>query len=262
MLFHPLLNGLIGLYRVTGDLGWSIIVMTVGLRLAMTPLVLPSLRLGQKMQGLAPQLAKLKEKYKDDKQGLLAAQAQLYKDHGANPASGCLPQIIQLLVLIALFNAFNSVLGANGSSLVDRLNPRLYSFNQLPVDFHLSVNFYYLNLVKPDIFRLPDVPLPLPGLFLILAALVQLVSSKMMLPVAAKAEELAQKTPDQSDDLLAGTQQQMLYLFPLMTVLFGYQFPAGLVLYWLVFSLVSTIQQYYATGWGGLAPWVKRLKIT
>src|SRR3972149_8867955 len=115
ILFYPLLNILILLHKLTGNLGWSIVLLTVGLRTAMTPLVLPGLRLSKKMQDLAPEIAKLKEKFKDDKQGMLTAQAELYKQHGANPASGCLPQIIQILVLIALFNAFNSVLVPNGN---------------------------------------------------------------------------------------------------------------------------------------------------
>src|SRR3972149_8887258 len=128
LLYHPLLNALVGLAHFTGDLGWAIILLTVVLRLAMTPLVLPSLRLRKKMADLAPELAKLKEVHKDDKQALLKAQTELYKSHGANPASGCLPQIIQLLVLIALFNALNSVLRPNGASVADHLNPVLYSF--------------------------------------------------------------------------------------------------------------------------------------
>lgn len=79
LLFHPLLNALIGLARLTGDLGWSIILLTIGLRLVMTPLVIPSLKASKKMQDLAPELAALKTKFKDNKQGLVTAQAELYK---------------------------------------------------------------------------------------------------------------------------------------------------------------------------------------
>ena len=260
LLYHPLLNALIGLDRLTGNFGWSIILLTVGLRLAMTPLVLPSLRMGKKMQELAPELSKLKAQFKDDKKGLMTAQAELYKQHGANPASGCLPQIIQILVLIALFNAFNSVLHGNGD-LVSRLNPMLYSFNRLPSSFHLSTSFSYLNLVKPDVFKLSGLPFPLPGAFLIVTALVQFISSKMMTPVVAAAQKAAEKTPEDTDDAMVAAQQQMLYMFPLMTIIFGFQFPSGLVLYWLVFSLVSMVQQYYATGWGGLEPWLKQVNL-
>ncbi|OGC93121.1 hypothetical protein A3D85_00360 [Candidatus Amesbacteria bacterium RIFCSPHIGHO2_02_FULL_47_9] len=260
LLYHPLLNALVGLAHFTGDLGWSIILLTVVLRLAMTPLVLPSLRLSKKMADLAPELAKLKEVHKDDKQALLKAQTELYKSHGANPASGCLPQIIQLLVLIALFNAFNSVLRGNGD-LVNRLNPLLYSFNTLPSNFNLSTKFFYLDLSKPDTQAVPGFPFPLPGIFLLITGLVQLLQSKMMAPVVSAEEKLAKKTPGESDDAMVAAQQQMLYMFPIMTVIFGYQFPSGLVLYWLVFSLVSMFQQYYATGWGGLKPWLQKVNL-
>lgn len=261
LLFNPLLNLIIGLYKLTGDLGWSIALMTVGLRLAMTPLVLPSLKSGKKMQELAPELEKLKEKHKGDKQALITAQSQLYKEHGLNPAAGCLPQIVQILVLIALFNVFNTVLKDDGSSVVNNLNPRLYSVNKLPEDFHFSTNFFWLDLTKPDVFRVQGVPFPLPGLFLLLSAALQFLSSKMIMPAVKKQEALAKKTPGQTDDIMAQTQEQMLYMFPLMTVVFGFQFPSGLVLYWLVFSLISMIQQYFATGWGGLTNWLQRLKM-
>lgn len=261
LFFLPILNALIALDRLTGNLGWSIVLLTVLLRFIMTPLILPGLRISKKMQELQPELNKLKEKYKDDKQGLALAQAELYKQHGANPAAGCLPQVLQLVVLIALYNALNSVLQTKAAQLISHLNPLLYSFNQLPADYHLSTNFFYLNLVKPDVFHLPGFPVPLPGLFLILAAAVQFLSSKMMSPVVAAEQKVAQKTSSDTDDAMVQMQQQMLYMFPLMTIIFGFQFPSGLVLYWVVFSLVSMVQQYYAAGWGGLAPWLKRFHL-
>lgn len=261
LLFNPLLNSLIFLDKLTGNFGLSIILLTVALRVAMTPLVLPSLKASKQMQELAPELAKLKEKHKDNKTALMTAQAELYKKHGLNPASGCLPQIIQILVLIALFNAFNSVLVTNGTPLVERLNPHLYASNKLPDDYHLSTRFFYLDLVKPDTFKLPNLPVPLPGLFLILSALVQFLSSKMMMPNVKAEQKLAKKTPGEEDDVMAATQGQMLYMFPVLTIVFGFQFPSGLVLYWFIFSAVSMIQQYFASGWGGLTPWLKRLNL-
>lgn len=258
LLYYPLLNILMGLSRLTGNLGWSIVILTIGLRAAMTPLILPSLKAGKKMQDLAPELAKLKTEFKDNKQGLVTAQAALYKQHGLNPASGCLPQIVQILVLIALFNAFNSVLRPNGQTLVEHLNPVLYSFNKLPSDFHLSSSFLYLDLSKPDIFRIPGLPVPLPGLFLLLSAITQFASTKMMTPAIKKQQDLAKKTEGETDDVMAATQKQMLYMFPIMTLVIGFSFPSGLVIYWFIFSAVSMIQQYYATGWGGLTPWLHR----
>jgi len=261
LLIQPLLNTLIGIYRFTGNLGLTIILLTIGLRLALNPLILPSLRLNKKMQELAPELAKLKVKFKDDKQGLVTAQAQLYKDHGANPASGCLPQIIQLLILIALFSVFNSILLTNGDELAGKLNPSLYSFNQLAPDFRLSSNFLYLNLTQPDTINIPGIPFAVPGIFLLLSALAQLISSKMMTPIVSSEQKIAQKTSGSTDDTLVEAQQQMLFMFPLMTLFIGYKFASGLVLYWLIFSIAGIIQQYNISGWGGALPWLKKLHL-
>lgn len=240
LLEYPLLNALIGLARITGDLGWSIILLTIGLRLVMTPLVIPSLKASKKMQDLAPELATLKAQFKDDKQRLVKAQAELYKKNGLNPAAGCLPQIIQIVVLIALFNAFNTVLKPGNT-------------------YNISTSFYGLELAKPDLIHIPGLPVPLPGLFVLASALIQFASSKMMMPEAKAAVKVAGITPGDSDDVMAATQTQMLYMFPLMTVFFGYQFQFGLVLYWLVFSAVSMVQQYFASGWGGLTPWITKI---
>lgn len=261
LLIQPLLNSLISLYRFTGNLGVSIIVLTLGLRVLMTPLILPSLRLNKKIQELAPELAKLKEKFKDDKQGLITAQAQLYRSHGVNPASGCLPQVIQLVVLIALFSVFNTILKSDGNGLTNQLNPALYSVNQLSSDFYISPRFLYLDLTQPDTFNIPGLPFPLPGVFLILSALTQLFSSKMMSPTVSSEAKVASKTEGSSDDTLVEAQRQMLYMFPLMTLIIGFQFPSGLVLYWLIFSVASIVQQYSTSGWGGAASWLKRLNL-
>jgi len=260
LLFHPLINLLVFLTRITGNFGWGIILSTLFLRFILTPLILPGILLGKKMQDLSPELDKLKVKFKGNKPQLAQAQAELYKSHSINPASGCLPQIIQLLVLIALFNSLNFIIKANGN-LVTQINPILYSVNKLPQNFHFSTKFFYWEMTKPDVIHLSGLPVPLPGVILILAALVQLVSAKMMAPVLSEEKKLALKTSNETDDAMVSAQEQMLYMFPLMTIVFGFQFPSGLVIYWLIFSLVSAVQQYYAIGWGGLAPWLKKLKV-
>lgn len=257
ILYHPILNLLIAFVKLTGNLGWGIILLTIFLRLVLTPIILPGLKLSKKIQELAPELNKLKEKYKDDKTALFAAQTELYKQHGANPASGCIPQILQLVVLIALFKALTSVL--NSTDISATVNSVLYSFNQIPEGFQISTQFLYMNLVKPDVIHVPGLPFPLPGLFLILAGLVQFISSKMMSSVVKAEKKVAEKSSESMDDAMVQAQEQMLYLFPLMTIIFGYQFPSGLVIYWFVFSLTSSIQQFMVTGWGGLSPWIKKV---
>ncbi|MDP1743723.1 MAG: YidC/Oxa1 family membrane protein insertase [Candidatus Amesbacteria bacterium] len=250
-LFYPLLNLLMWLYKLTGNFGWAVISLTIGLRAIMTPLVWQSMKAMKKQQELAPELAKLKLEFKDKKQELMTAQAELYKKNGINPASGCLPQILQIVVLIALFNAFNMVLNTPPAELVSKLNPTLYSFNKLAENTQISPWFYSINMVKPDLINIPGIKFALPGVLVLLSALIQFLSSKMMMA--------ANPTKADPDDVMASTSEQMIYMFPIMTIIFAYQFPAGLVLYWTVFSLVSGVQQYFATGWGGLTPWIKRL---
>jgi YidC/Oxa1 family membrane protein insertase len=250
-LYYPLLNALVFFYKITGNFGWSIVVLTSLLRVLTTPLVFSSLKASKKMQDLAPDIAKLKDKHKDDKQALMTAQSELFKEHGLSPAAGCLPQILQIVVLIALFNAFNVVLSTPASEIVSKVNPLLYSVNKLAEGTVLSTQFFSWNLIKPDVYSLPGLPLPIPGFLLLASALIQFLSSKMMMP--------ENKTKVDPNDAMAASQEQMVYMFPLMTILFGAQFPSGLVLYWFVFSLLSMIQQYFVSGWGGLSPWLKRL---
>lgn len=249
IFFQPLLNALIFLYNLLGhNLGLAIIGLTALIRGVLTPLTLPSLKSGQKMKDLQPEINKLKIQYGKDKQEFAKKQLELFKTHGVNPAAGCLPQIIQLVVLIALYQAFNLVLQSNGS-LVVNLNKVLYVPLQLGQDFVLNTKFLYLNLTQPDLFSIPAIKFlsftidKLPGIFLILAAVVQFLSSKLMMPAAKKTAVIAKKTPEQTDDMATAMQTQMLYLFPLMTLFIGFKFPSGLVLYWLVFSLIMLVQQ-------------------
>ncbi|MFZ5365816.1 MAG: YidC/Oxa1 family membrane protein insertase [Patescibacteria group bacterium] len=258
-LFHPLVNGLILLYKFFGNLGVAIIILTLAIRAVLIPLTAPSLKAAKKMAELAPEIEKLKKRHGGDKQKFAQAQMELYRQKGVNPAAGCLPQIIQLLILIALYQAFAQVLRANGVEIISRLNEILYPALRLPLETKINLSFLYLDLSKPDVFHFQG--LPLPGIFLIFAALTQFLSSKMMQPALRKEEKEAQKTPEKTDDVATAMQSQMLYLFPLMTILIGFTFPSGLILYWFIFSAFQLVQQYFTSGWGGLSPWVAKLKV-
>lgn len=257
IFIQPLLNALLVFYHLLfNDLGLAVISLTIFIRLILVPLTTPSLQVMQKMRDLAPELAKIKEKHKNDKTRQMQAQADFYKSRGINPAAGCLPQIIQLVILIALFQVFIRVLSSNGG-ITEKVNSLAYP--PLQVEGTVNTKFLYLDLSKPDTFKLPDIPFPIPGPFLLASALVQLLSSKMIAPAIVKQKKEALKTKGELDDVMASTQQQMVYLFPLITIFIGFNFASGLVLYWFIFSLFQVIQQYFVSGWGGLAPWVRRI---
>lgn len=245
LLYQPILNSLIFFYRILfNNLGLAIIALTVLIRLALSPIMTKQLRSTKQMQELGPELEKLKSKFKDDKQKLMQAQMELYKKHGINPASGCLPQVVQLIILISLYQAFNLVIKPDGLEIVKKINESLYSFNKLSLDSALNLNFLYLNLSKPDLIKIPNF-IGLPGIFVILATVFQFLSSKMMVPVVKKEEKLALKTQEKTDDMAASMQKQMLYMFPLMTLIFGFTMPSGVMLYWFIFSFYSFLQQYF-----------------
>ena len=242
VLIQPLLNGILLFYKLTGNLGIAIIVFTVFIRLILAPLTIPGMKQAQKMKEVAPNLEKLKLKYKGDKQGLAKAQMELYRQNNINPAAGCLPQILQLIILFALFQVFIRVL--SGSVEIAKINELLYPALRLPSDHLLTTKFLYLDLAKPDTIPLSGIPFGLPGLFLLASAAAQYVSFKMTMPAVKKEEKVAKKTVTATDDFMVSMQQSMLWMFPLMTIFAGFAFPSGLVLYWFVYSAFQVGQQY------------------
>lgn len=229
-LINPLNQLLIFLYGLTGqNLGFAIILLTLIIRGILVPVTIPSLKSAKKLQELKPHLDRLKEKHKDKKK-LQLAQLELYKQHGINPASGCLPQIAQLLVLIALYQVFIKFIN------VPELNGQT-----------LNLNFFWLDLAKPD----PYYILP------VLAGLSQLVFSLMMtsgleshLKAPKKKDE--KKKEEDSLEMAQSMSQQMLLIMPAMTVLISLKFPSGLALYWVITTVFSLVQQYLVSGPGGL----------
>ena len=258
VISQPLLNLIAVFYHVFGNLGIAIIAFTLFVRLILTPLVLPSMKMMQKMKELGPELEKIKKRHEGDKQKLMQAQADFYKEKGVNPVSGCLPQIINIVILIALFSGFNKVF--QEGNITANLNSVLHP--ALKISEEVDPYFLGRDLTKPDTFAVQGLHLPfeLPGLFLITVAALQFLSSKMMMPNVAAAEKVAKKTEGETDDMAASMQKQMIYMFPLMTIIFGLKFPLGVVVFWGAQSLFQAIQQYFISGWGGLASLVNKLR--
>src|SRR3989338_5043908 len=123
----------------------------------------------------------------------------------------------------------------------------------------LNTRFLYLNLTKPDAYKFDWFPTKLPGPILILAALLQFISAKITAPFVERQKKVAKKTPETTDDMQVSMQQSMVYTFPLMTIVFGLNFPSALAIYWLLFSVLQAWRQYKSAGWGGLTPFVARL---
>ncbi len=245
---NPMLNVLVVLYRVAGDLGVAIIVLTILIRFILVPVMNPSLKSMKKQRDLQPELDELKKKYKHDKQKMAEMQMALFKKHGINPASGCLSQIAMLIVLIALFNVIRLFTINGDYSLI---NSKIYSDQfKISAGETVNTNFLYMDLSKPDPYFI----------LAVLSGILQFIASKMTLPYVEKAEKAAKATEPKSDDIAFQMQQQSLYMMPVMNVIIGITLPAGVVLYIVVTTLFTIVQNYFSSGWGGLTPLLKKLK--
>ncbi len=243
----PLLNLMTGLYLVTGSLGIAIIIMTVLIRLVLLPAMLPSARSMKKQRDLKPELDKIKEKFKYDKQKQAEKQMELFKEHGINPASGCLTQIITILVLFALFGVIRRFTMAEN---VSEINELLYfGWLRLREGAAIDTSFLYMDLAEPDPYFV----------LAILSGLVQLISTKMAMPMQRAGEKAAKVTPEKSDDVAFNMQQQMLYTMPIMNVIIGITLPSGVVLYIFTAAFFSVFQNYLLYGFGGLKPLLDKI---
>ncbi len=214
ILIYPLLNLLVFTYQYIPDIGVAIIILTVLVRLALLPSFHKSLKHQKALADLQPKLEEIKQKYKDDKEQQARATMELYKVHKVNPISSCLPLLIQLPILIALYQVF--IRSLNGHELVG-----LYSFVQNPGQISpMFLNF--LNLSHPNV--------PLAAV----AALLQYWQARLMLPKTASQDATAKMM-----------SYQTLYFLPALTLFIGFRLPASLPLYWVVTTLFGLGQQYY-----------------
>jgi YidC/Oxa1 family membrane protein insertase len=257
-ILTPLLaNGLILFYNIFWhNLGIATILFSAFLFLITRPLSKPQMQSMKKIREIQPLVDKLKIKYGKDKMAFSKAQAELYKQKGINPGAGCLLQILQLVILIAFYQVFAGSL-SNTAASIAKLNTLLYE----PIVHHISTlntNFLYLNISKPDLFHVVGLPIGLPGIFLILATLSQFLSIKITAPFVEAEKKEVKATKGSADDMQLAMSSSMMYTIPLMTLYFGYRFPSGLALYWLVFSLGTVWQQVAVNGWGGLTPFLRR----
>lgn len=235
-IYQPILNSLLWLYQITGhNLGFAIILLTLSVRFILIPFTLPQLKSAKKMASLKPELDALKKKHGHDAKLFQQKQLELYKTHNVNPAAGCLPFIAQFVVLIALYQVFMSTLGGNGIGDVQS-------------------HFLLWDLKSKDTtYILP-----------VLAGLLQFIMSLSILPAVENQPEKRPGTAEDKQDVaeMATTmQQQMVFMMPIMTIIFSIQFPSGLALYWVITTTFSLVQQLLVSGPGAILIYAKKYKL-
>lgn len=261
VFINPIVNILVALYQLFSlvhlpyALGFAIVGLTIVIRFLLYPLISAQLKASLKMQKVAPHLSNLKDKHKGDAKTLQAETMKLYKEHGINPAAGCLPVLVQMPVIWALYTVLQKMVTLKPDSIVSEVNKIVYfDFLKLNASWDTSFFGFPLGVGPSELFSKMG---PLVFLVPILTGVFQFLLSKMMMPATPK-NALVVKA--KKDDFATAFQSQSLFIFPVMIGFFSYSFPIGLSLYWNTFTIFGMIQQYKIAGLGGLDQWIKKQK--
>jgi YidC/Oxa1 family membrane protein insertase len=236
ILYHFLFN-----IHIPYALGFSIILLTIIVRLILYPFTATQLKATAKMQKISPHLAKLKEKHKGDTKTLHAETMKLYKEHGVNPAAGCAPLIIQIPIIWGLYGMLGKVV--NPSSSIMEINKHLYNHG-FYLTKHWDTHFIGIPLGDSPSHLLKTMGV-LVVLIPVLTALFQFLQTKMISPVSSSSSP-------KKGDFASAFATQSLYIFPLMIGFFSFTLSFGLSLYWNTFTIFGILQQYKIQGLGGL----------
>jgi len=224
VLYRPIFNALVFLYNIIPghDFGIAIILLTILIRIILAPLTYYSIKSRYALSAIQPKIKEIQKKYRT-KEEQSRELMKIYKEHNVNPFSGCLPIIIQLPILFALYKVLINVLKPENLSI-------LYPFIKNP------------GTINPSFLGIVDLSAP-NVILAVLAGISQFLYSKLTtkytLPIpqsdSQKSAANIQKT----------MSKQMLYFMPILTIIIALKFPAGLPLYWLISTLLGLGQEYY-----------------
>lgn len=195
IIAKPLAMFLQLLYSVIGNYGFSLIILTTVIKLAMYPSYRAQTMSSMSMQAIQPKIKEIQNRYGNDKEMMNQKMQELYQKEGVNPAAGCLPMIVQMIVIMGLFTLLR--------------NPVQY-MNSEKMVFAIHESFFWIkDLAQPDPWILP-----------ILAGLATFASFYF-----------TPQPPSQGgmNDIM---QKMMKYIFPIMIMWLAKSYPAGLALYW------------------------------
>ena len=260
-LFQVMLIILLAVYQFLENLGlpgaiaWAIVVLTLIVRAVLIPLYRKQLVSQRRMQLIQPELKEVQKRFKGDQMKARLAQQELFKERGVNPLAGCLPLLLQLPLLFIMYSVIqngltnvdpSAMLTVFGVQVVDIQCTNINPATGMP-DAALGPCIDSVVPILGDI-AVPQAFLWIAGFGLsflaIASALLQLVQSRMMLPVADPT----------NDDPNVRIQRQTMLFLPLISVVYGGFLPAGLFIYWIVATVFSIVQQYLIVGWGAMFP--------
>jgi YidC/Oxa1 family membrane protein insertase len=222
--------------------GLSIVFLTMTVRILLFPLFVKQIKSQRRMQELAPKIKELQTKHKGDRETLNTELMKLYKDHGTNPISGCLPLILQLPIFFALFRVMNEFkphfkgttpyftgkYGLSSSLIEQGAHAKVFG---APISAAFSSSAQTLSALNGH------------------ATTVKIVATIMIVTMGATTfltqRQMMARNGAASDPQQAQVQKIMLYVLPFSFAVFGFSFPVGVLLYWLTTNVWSMAQQQY-----------------
>jgi YidC/Oxa1 family membrane protein insertase len=256
-IFQALFIILADVYAVTGNVLLAIIVLTLLIRVVTFRLSARQLVSQKRMQILQPELRtlnkELERRYKGDRGAIMQAQQAFYRERGVSPTAGCLPAFLQMGMLIPMYSVIrigltnwdpSAMFSVFGVQVVPLTCPNVV--NGVVDKYQPCINTVVagIDMGKEQVlFNLDLLGFTLGvSVLAIIAAFLQLIQSRMMMP------------PPAENDPSASTQRTMMIFMPLISLLYGGILPAGLFIYWIATSLFSIIQQFLIVGWGSMFP--------
>jgi YidC/Oxa1 family membrane protein insertase len=214
------------IFDFIGDYGYSIIIFTVLVKVLLLPLNIKQTESTKRMNEISPKMKEIQEKYKNDKEKLNQKLMELYKEYNYNPASGCLPALVQMPILFALYYVVQ--------------NPVKYVFLNADVYAGIAKNFWWLtDLGKSEmsatLIHVAGFGVPILA---ILSAATTYYQMKMINPKGSNNDK---GKMDQTQQ----TQKMMTNIMPLMFGWITLSVPSGLALYWIVGNVFTIVQQYF-----------------
>ena len=216
--------------------GLSIVFLVMLMRLIMVPLFVKQMHSQRKMAALAPQVAALRKKYKDDKQTMNQEVMKLYQENGANPLAGCLPLVIQLPVFFALFNVLRAIAEDKPEF---GLTPAVVASAQHAHIFTATIADRIVTSPLPPYHLAPG-----PASAKVVIFIFVLISATTtFLTVRQSVKRGIGQVGQDPNNPMANSQKYMMYIAPLFA-LSGMYWQFGLVLYWVTTNLWTLGQQY------------------
>ena len=251
---------LIGFYKLIGDIGIAIILLTVVIRIPLIPLFRKQTVSMRTTQLLAPEVREIQRRNKGNRQAIFDETQAMYRSYGVSQFSGCLPILLQMPLLFIMYQVIregltnydvSSMLTVFGSKVIDLGCPSVPEVINNIVKPCVDTKVAWLgglDVGQPHI----DFGVPIPffnitlgiSIIAVVSALLQVLQSRMTMPPLDPAN------PDPS----ARMTRQTMVILPLIFVFYAGFLPAGLYIYYTASTIISIIQQYLIVGWGSLFP--------